>query len=216
MAEVLGWTARLHPQFRFAAAKTLSDVVVQAWRELPAEADRSFDGGATSWTKRAFDFTRATKDKLEASVGVKPQQATYLQYQVEGGRRSPRNVALRLPSVVQLDAQGNMPPGLVRQLIARAKAGKRATRAQSRRFKVSQELDLFYGEPGDGRPAGIYQRVVHSATKHVLVPIVVFPRRQAVYTERRLDFYAFADRIVRRNFEPTLLRNWHAAVASMR
>ena len=214
--KVLGETARLHPQWLFAVAKAMSDTVVEIAKGLPDEANRSFEGGATRFTKQGFEYERATKEKLEAAVAVRPLQAQYLYFQVEGGRRPPRRIAQRLPSVVDLDPQGNIPRGLIRQLIARAKAGKRVTRAQSRKFKVSQEVDLFYGEPGDGRPAGIYKRVVLSATRHQLVPIVVFPKVDAVYRRKPFDFYGYSAKRALATFEANLDRAWSLALATAR
>lgn len=216
VTEVLGWTARLHPQFRYAVARTLTDVMSEVKRGLPAEVERSFEGGAVDYTKRGFYIEPARKESLVSAVAVKDDQAKYLRYQIEGGRRSPTHVALRLPSVVQLTAQGNLPSGLIRQLIARAKAGKRALKRQAKRFGVSQAVDLFYGDPGDGRPPGIYKRIVRSSSQHQLVPIVVFPKRDAVYKERRFDFYGFADRTVRKSFDAALERNWREALATAR
>lgn len=213
IAEVLGFTARLHPQFKFALAKTLTDVVKAAQRVMPAEMQSAFDKGASEFTQRSVHITPARKETLQATVGIKDKQAAYLHYQVEGGTRNPKNKALRLPSVVQLNQYGNVPAGLIRQLVARAKQNKRATKRQAERFGVSQQLDLFYGEPGDGRPAGIYKRVVLSATKHQLVPIIVFPKQPARY-EKRFDFYGLARRTVDREFAPALERNWRAALAS--
>lgn len=214
--EVIGWTARLHPQFQFAVAKALTDTVRDIQQTMPAEVMSAFEGGAVDFTKRGFYITPARKDKLEAAVGAKDKQAEYLRWQVEGGRRPPKRQAVRLPSVVQLTAEGNLPFGIIRQLVARAKAGKRATRTQSRRFGISQALDIFYGEPGDGRPAGLYKRVVLSATRHQLVPIVVFPKRDASYTRRPFDFYGKAARITHQRFEPNLDRAWRLALATAR
>lgn len=213
--QVLTDAARMHPQFRFAVAKAMTDTMRMVQAGLPAETVHSLDR-PVEFTKRGFYMQPARKDNLQASVGVKDAQAQYLQYQVEGGRRAPRNVALRLPSVAQLNQYGNIPAGLIRTLIARARAGKRATKAQARRFGVSQQIDLFYGDPGDGRPAGIYKRVALSATKHQLVPVIVFPKQAASYTERRLDFYGFSDRTFQREFGPALDRSWRQAFATAR
>lgn len=214
LTEVIGQTARLHPQFRFAAAMALTRSVKAARDGLPAEMGRTLDR-PTLFTQGGTYLQAARKDKLEATVGIKDRQATYLTYQVEGGTRAPSRQALRLPAVVQLNEFGNMPAGLVRSLVQRAKAGKRATKGQARRFGVSQQVDLFYGEPGDGRPAGIYKRVSLSATRHQLVPVVVFPRRAAKYT-RRFDFYGFSERAIARVFPAEMARAWGEALASAR
>lgn len=215
MVDVLGWTARFDPQFRFAAAKGLTDTMRQVSDLMPAAAQSAFQGGAVEFTRRAFVVAPARKDNLSASVAVKPVQAEYLQYQVEGGRRSPKRQALRLPSVVNLTAEGNLPAGLIKALVARARVGRRATASQARRFGVSRAVDLFYGEPGDGRPAGIYKRVANGS-RNQLVPMVVFPKQAARYAERRLDFYGIADRGTQRLFDRALDAAWKLAQATAR
>lgn len=205
---------KLHPQFRFAAAKALTASVVAARNAMPGEIDSVLDR-PTTFTKNGFFIQAARKDTLEASVGVKDRQAEYLQYQVEGGDRAPKRKALRLPSDVQLDGAGNLPAGTIARLVQRAQAGKRATKAQGRRFGVSTQVDLFYGEPGDGRPAGIYKRVPLGDGRTRLVPVVVFPRTSARYT-KRFDFHGVAERIVTRSFSVELDRAWEVALASAR
>ena len=214
LGAVISDAQRLHPQFRFAAAVALTRAVRNARESMPAEVGRVFDR-PSMFTSSGFFMTPARKDALQATVGVKDRQAQYLHWQVEGGARAPARQALRLPAVVQLDAHGNLPVGLIRSLVQRARAGKRATRTQARKFGLSQQLDLFYGEPGDGRPAGIYKRVALSATRQQLVPVVVFPKRAARY-ERRFDFHAAAEREVVRTFPAELDRAWREAVASAR
>lgn len=212
--EVLAFTDRLSAQYEFAVASALTRSVKTVREAMPAEVEKALDK-PTPYTKAGFYFTPAQKQRLTAVVGVKDRQAQYLDYQVDGGARAPARRALRLPSQVQLNAYGNLPAGLIRQLVARAKAGKRATKTQAARFGVSQELDLFYGEPGDGRPAGIYKRVVINATKHQLIPLVVFPKQAAQY-ERRFDFRGRARAIVLATFEPALRQAWAKAKATAR
>jgi hypothetical protein len=214
MAEVIDRTRLLHPQFKFAASLALNEAVRAAKDVMPSVQQSVFDR-PTSFTTQGFYTTPSRKDNLQAVVGVKDKQAEYMAYQIKGGRRSPKRKALRLPSVVELNAHGNLPAGLIRQLVARAKAGKRATAGQGKRFGVSTKLDLFYGEPGDGRPAGIYKRVVVSATRHQLVPVVVMPKRSAQY-DRRFDFYGTADKAVRAAFPAALEKAWRRALSTAR
>jgi hypothetical protein len=212
--EVLGYTARLSSQFNFAVASALTETVKTVQAAMPAALEEDLQR-PTRFTKSGFYITPARKDRLVATVGVKAAQAMYLRWQVDGGMRTPTRQALRLPSQVQVDGFGNIPAGLIRQLVARAKANKRTTKTQAQRFGVSQQLDLFYGEPGDGRPAGIYKRVVISATRHQLVPIIVFPKQAARYTQR-FDFRGRARRIVQSTFDATLARTWRKAQATAR
>ncbi len=203
---VLGEVRRLHPQWKFAAALALTRAAAATRAELPAVVEAVLDR-PTPFTRAAFAFTPARKDRLEASVYIRPIQAEYLRYQVEGGTRRPKRIALRLPAVVDLTEHGNLPAGLIRALVARARAGKRATKSQARRFGVSSAADLFYGDPGQGRPAGIYKRVPAGAGRERLVPVVVFPRRSAVY-QARFDFYAEAGFRFEPAFPAELERAW--------
>lgn len=212
--DVISESRKLHPQFRFAAAVALTESVMAARDSMPGQVQSIFDR-PTAFTSTGFYMQGARKETLTASVGVKDRQAQYLAYQVEGGERAPARKALRLPSVVNLNEFGNVPAGLIRQLVTRAQAGKRATKRQSQRFGVSQKIELFYGEPGDGRPAGIYKRVAVNATQHQLVPIIVFPRQPAKYA-RRFDFHGIAARVVERTFGPALDRSWQRALDTAR
>jgi hypothetical protein len=208
--QVLRDTARMHPQFRFACAKALTDTVRMVQGAMPAELESALDR-PTQFTKAGFFIQPARKDNLQAAVGVKDRQAQYMAYQVKGGRRAPTKTALRLPSVVDLNESGNLPANAIKQLVARARAGKRTTKRQAARLKVSSAVDLFYGEPGDGRPAGIYKRVVISPERHQLIPIIVFPKQAASY-ERRFDFYGVSKRIVMREFDRALRSAWDEAL----
>jgi len=212
--EVLSYFDRLGSQYEFAVASALTQTVRDISRAMPAEAEKALDN-PTPYTKGGFFFTRADKRKLVAVVGIKDRQAQYMAFQVDGGTRQPTRRALRLPSNIQLNNFGNLPTGAIRQLVARAKAGKRASPGQSKRFGISKGLDLFYGEPGDGRPAGIYQRIVRGPDDQQLVPLVVFPKQPAKY-EQRFDFRGIARRQVEQTFEPALRQAWARAKATAR
>lgn len=201
-------------QLPYACARALTDTARAVADAMPAEMQQDLDR-PTQFTQRAMYVTPARKDNLEAVAGIKDAQAKYLGYQIEGGERMPSRRALRLPANVQLDAFGNLPAGLIRQLIARAKAGKRTTKGQAKKSGVSQALDLFYGEPPDGRPAGIYKRVVLGPGRHQLVPIVVFPKRGATYRPR-FKFEEAAHRVADAEFPLALDRWWTRAKATAR
>jgi hypothetical protein len=212
--QVIGESSRLHPQFQFATARALTDTVRLVQAAMPAHLDSTLDR-PTQFTKAGFYIQPARKENLTAAVGIKDRQAQYLAYQVEGGTRAPARQALRLPSVVDLNESGNLPAGLIRQLVARARAGRGTTKRQAQRFGISSATTLFYGEPGDGRPAGLYKRVPLGPGREQLVPIVVMPKQPAQY-EPRFDFYAEAQRITEREFEAALARAWHQALATAR
>ena len=192
-AQVISGLGFYAKQARFAMAVALTRTVRDIQDAMPARLEADLDR-PTPFTKRGFVTERATVDNLRAAVVIRPLQAAYLRYQIEGGPRAPSRLALRLPSEVQLNQYGNLPAGLIKQLVARAKAGRRATKGKARRFGVSQGVDLFYGDPGDGRPVGVYKRLVLGPNRHQLVPVVVMPRQSAQY-RRRFDFYGHARRV---------------------
>ena len=187
-ADVAKGLGQMEKQSAFAFASALTAQVKAIAEGLPGQMSSQLDR-PTLFTQRGVFITPARKDNLRAVVGIKDAQAEYLHWQVEGGVRAPRKRALKLPSDVQLDGHGNIPRALIKQLIARADMGRRATKRQRERFGVSRAVDLFYGEPGDGRPAGIYKRVGSGDTGR-LIAIVVFPKRSAAY-RARFDFWGY-------------------------
>lgn len=211
--EVMTWAERASSQYRYAVAVALTQTARTVAKELPKQLAQDLDR-PTPFTLRGFFSSGATKADLTATVGVKDLQAKYLQYQVYGGTRQPARKALKLPEDVRLDAYGNIPRRTLTELIARAKAGKRATAKQGKRLGVSSKVDLMYGDPQDGRPAGVYKRVPVGGRER-LVPVILFPRRAARY-EKRFDFHAEAQRIVAREIGPALRRAWAAAQATAR
>jgi hypothetical protein len=76
-------------------------------------------------------------------------------------------------------------------------------------------VDLFYGDPDDSRPAGLYKRVPQGRCHEHLVPIVVMPKQPAHYTPR-FDFHAEAQRVTEREFEGMLARAWQHALSTTR
>lgn len=194
VAEVVNRINRFTREGRDATAYALTLTARDLHQSYPAKLEADLDK-PTPFTKRGFYVKGANTTTLTAEVGMMSKQAEYLQYQIVGGSRSPRKVALRLPSVVASNQYGNLPAGVIKQLVARAKAGKRTTKKQAKRSGVSHGLDLFYGDPKDGRPPGIYKRVVISADRHVLVPVIVMPKQSASY-RKRFDFYGQGRKVV--------------------
>lgn len=192
-------------QVRFATAKALTDTAAAFKAAIPGALDRQLDR-PTEFTKRGIFLRPARKDNLEAVVGFQQIQAGYLQYQVFGGSRAPKRKALRLPSTIPLDASGNIPPRTIAKLIAAASSGKfgkvvqrrlgldAAGKPGDRRKRGAAGPTIFYGKPrGLDWPVGIYRRVPGRPGK--LVPIIVFPAKQARY-KPRFDLYGLADRVV--------------------
>lgn len=197
---IAGELAKDDPAFRRACATALTNSVRIARDRIRDQLPGIFDR-PTYFTQRGFYTLAATPANLRATLGVMDKQAEYLQYQIEGGSRS-SPAGLKLPSAISLDGYGNIPRGLIRALITRAKSGKRATPGQARRFSIKTSDVLVYGDPGNGMPRGIYRR---DATAHKLIPVIVFPRAKAHY-RRRFDFHGMAEREVDRVFPDQLER----------
>jgi hypothetical protein len=176
-----------------ALTRTASDAANELTRELPKHLDKP-----TPFTMRAFSVARADKRTLTAAVFAKDAQAAYLRWQVDGGSRPPSKVAQRLPNAIKLNDFGNIPRGEIARLIKLAQAGQRLTRARGRRLAISSKVDLFYGDPGNGMPPGVFKRVVQG-TEHKLIPLVVFPKQAAQY-KARLPMHAIVERVVRDRF----------------
>ena len=211
----LAWWARTfaHEQLPYAVKLALDATAADAAADVTKAQASAFDR-PTAFTQRAWSVWRASKAKLEARVFAKDAQAKYLRWQVAGGDRAPNRRALRLPTAVQLDAHGNIPRGEIARLVQLAKAGKRLTKKRGAKLGVSSKVDLMYGEPGDGRPAGIYKRV-GSGDQQRLVPLVVFPQRSARYTAR-LPIEAIVRGVVRARFAAHFRSAWAQARSTAR
>ena len=183
-----------------AVALTKTAKVVQAY--LPAELDKALDR-PTPFTKRGVFITPARRDTLFAVVGIKDIQAKYLRWQFDGGTRAPGAKGLKLPSAVNLNEFGNIPKGVIKQLIGVARRETGLKKRTATKIKVSQKVEIFYGDPADvgGHkfPPGIYKRVNHGGGRHQLIPLIVFPRVAARY-KKRFDFPSFAAKIVDREW----------------
>lgn len=184
-------------QLPFATALALTQTARDAADAVTAALPDYLDK-PTPFTRRAFRVRRAEKRNLTASVYAMDAQAQYLFWQVEGGVRQPTRVAQKLPTAIKLNEFGNIPKGEIARLIQLAQAGKRLTKARGARLGISSEVDLYYGDPGNGMPVGIYKRVV-VGSQHKLIPLVVFPKRGVHYAPR-LPMRAIVERTVRARF----------------
>lgn len=187
-------------QVAFAASRALNATGKAVADAMPSEMQRALDRPAP-FTQRGVRVLRyANKAKLETVVGFMDAQAKYMALQIAGGVRQPGRGGLRLPSAINVNEFGNIPRGLIAQLVAVANKERKLSKVKSRRIKVSNKVELFYGDPEDhgGKryPRGIYKRV-EIGIRHQLIPLIVFPVVAAKY-KKRFDFPAIAERIVNR------------------
>ena len=169
-------------QVPFATALALTNTARDCSKALTEELPKYLDN-PTPFTLRAFAIQRAEKATLRARVFAKDAQGRYLKWQIDGGDRAPTRKLQRLPAEIALNGHGNLPAGEIKRLIALAKAGKRVSKARGARVGVSSKVDLFYGDPGGGRPVGIYKRIV-KGDQEFLVPLVIMPQGPVKYRPR--------------------------------
>lgn len=100
-------------QIPFAVASTLTELAMQlARKEMPELTRKTFQGGATSFTQKAFLYGKATKATLTSRVYAKAKQGEYLHFQVSGGSRFPNRKAIIVPTNnTRLNKLGNITRG---------------------------------------------------------------------------------------------------------
>lgn len=194
-AEVSG----MGKQINFAASRALNAVGKKGAEAMPAEMERTLDN-PTPFTKRGFRVLKyASKTSLSVTVGFMTAQEKYMQFATDGGVRQPGPGGLKLPGAIKLNSFGNIPKGIIGQLIAVANKERKLGKVKARRVAVSNKVDLFYGDPidhgGKPMPRGIYKRVIAGAESR-LIPLVVFPVTPAKY-KPRLDPRAKIEAVVK-------------------
>lgn len=192
----------LSKQVDYAASRALNATGKAVAAAMPGELRRLLDR-PTPFTQRGVRVLRyANRARLETVVGFMDAQAKYMAWQIAGGARRPGREGLRLPAAINRNEFGNIPRGLIAQLVAVANRERKLSRVKARRIAVSNKVELFYGDPEDqgGRryPRGIYKRVSLGA-RHQLIPLIVFPVVTAKY-KPRFPFERIATDIVRREW----------------
>ncbi len=191
-------TAKLGAQARqipFAMSKALNATAKKVVEAMPAEIAKSIDR-PTPFTQRGVRIlSYANKSKLAVTVGFMDTQAKYMAYQIAGGVRQPKSAGIRLPGNVVLNAFGNIPKGLTKQLKDAALQGRLSKdisyklQAFGNRRKKAAPIELFYGQPAGAKwakaPVGIWRRIPGNPGK--LVPVIIFANKPAQY-KPRFDF----------------------------
>jgi len=218
-----GFSERRHST-TIAIALTKTAQIAQ--KEVISEIRTAFDR-PTRWALNSTRLVSATKDKLVAHVWLKDRKgeaasnpAAYMYPQVLGGRRDRKayETALLRAGVLRsneftvpagdfaLDAYGNVPVGVIRQILSQLKAaetsaGYTANKTASVRSRraVSKAGTYFVPRPGSGLPRGIYKRKRVGAqwqTRMVLKIVVGKPHYQ-----QRLRLFAIAQRVADRELQ---------------
>jgi hypothetical protein len=120
-----------------AQAGLLNGMAFGARKSLLKHAETTIQGGPTPFTKRAFTVDKAVPSAatMAAVVKVQPQQARYLQYLINGGKRQAGDPGAGQYDVLvdgtDTNAFGNLRRGFLRKISRQAKA-ERTKRARLR------------------------------------------------------------------------------------
>lgn len=204
----------LGKQVAYAASVALNATGKKVADAMPDEIAKAIDR-PTPFTRKGVRVLKyANKAKLEATVGFLQAQAEYMKWQVEGGTRNPGPAGLRIPAAINVDAFGNIPKGVIGKLIAVARKERGLAKATARRVKISNKVDLFYGDPTDqkGKP---WPRGIYKSVNGQLIPLVIFPVKVARYRPR-LDFPRIAAAVVAREWPQQFDNALRAALATAR
>jgi hypothetical protein len=177
-------------QIPFAAAKALTDTAWDAQRAVTRQIPQKLDR-PTKFTRGAIGVKRATKRKLISEVFVKPVQAEYLKWQIDGGVRRISGVGTGVPTKnKKLNKFGNIPgrkSGLIK--------GK------------NQFIATMRGV------TGVWQRFGGKRNPQVKL-IVAFEK--TVRYEKRLLFYKIVLSVVNSKFAKNFDKSIRLALATMR
>lgn len=200
-------------QIPFAASVAINAVAKKSQEQIEAEMAARFDR-LTPWIKKGLFTERATKQNLQATVGIKDQgtRATphhYLRDHVTGGTRGakpyelvlqslgilpPGWLTIPVPGGIKLDAYGNISKATLKRIIDGI-TNRRAVSTGLGTFR------LIVAKPGQPRTAhlapGIWS-VSRTDTGNSIQPVLLFIR-SAAYNER-LDLHTIVSREVAASF----------------
>lgn len=215
LSAIDGFVARQVP---FAAALALNDVAELVKIEEEAEIKKAIDR-PIGFTQRGIYKTRASKSKLMAEVGVRPIQAGYLVWQVEGGERGPKRRAIPVPVGIVRNSYGNMPKGALAKLLARpdvfiASEGSPATKhlppgIYSRGKRANRKGGLTGRAGGYGTVGNNWQG---RGKKRSTLQLLVAFENSATYEAKRFDFFRAADKKAKAEFRAALERRLAEAI----
>lgn len=235
--QVLGYTARIHPQFSYANALALTRTAMKVRDAVKAELPHVFDR-PTRFTLNSLFLRGATKARQEALVWFKDtgdaSAGEYLKPQVFGGTRPQKRFEKRLQNAgimppgwvavpgkgAKIDSYGNMSSQQLVQLMSVLRAQldpqQNITDRSAKRAKASgKSRDYFVSGPrvaarapnGGRLPFGVYQRIGGKVLS------ILFFVPQAKYSQR-LDFFGIAERTARVEYPVQAQAAWRRAIQS--
>lgn len=249
-------------QIPYAAAraltKTSQDVKEEIVKQMPLFIDRP-----TRWTLNGLYIIPATKTKLMAEIGYKDKSsirvtttnkgqgtpaAYYMEPNVEGGKRNLKGFELALQKAgilppgmfivpgeaCTLDANGNIPHGLIMQILSYFKASKECVGLKShmtpegkaKRLKGTKKVRGYeyivslgkgksgpYGQ-GQHLPAGIWIKEGYGDWGTRVRPIMMFVRTPSY--QKRFPFYEIAQKTINQMLLPRFDEAMKEALLTMK
>ena len=112
-------TRRQKEQIPFAASQTVNQLAYElAKQTLPKKTTEVFEGGATPFTQKAFNYSKSNKRTLIARVFVDEKRQQYMKFMIAGGTRTPNKRAILVATdKAKVNKYGNIPRGTLQQMI---------------------------------------------------------------------------------------------------
>lgn len=212
MPKLEQFTSRQAP---FTIAKALTETAKHVRKAMGESTNTVFDR-PTAFTRNAFAFMPARKDKLQALVFAKDKQARYLKFQVQGGGRRVKGFEKRFGGEGEGDEQSGMQhlvPTRRIKLNASGGVSLATIKAISANLNTSGKANRYFiGKPNGagqnaGRGYGIYARVNNNKR---LEALMVFANKPTY--KKRFDMTAIGGRVVNAQFEGELRKAWAFAL----
>lgn len=192
-------------QFPFIVSLAMNRTMQQIKKNEQQEISRAFDR-PTPFTMNSLQITPATKDNLQASIGLRDfagkgtPASKYLAPEIYGGDRRYKRFELALKSAgilpdgmfavpgkgAALDQYGNMTASYITRILSYLRASPDATQNRARRGKAKALQFFAVSRPNDrSLPLGIYERTGNT------IRLVIAFVKQPLYRER-FKFYDVA------------------------
>lgn len=106
-------------QIPFAASQTINQLAFEISKKvLPKKTQEVFEGGATAFTQKAFNYSKSTKHTLIARVFIDEKREKYMRFMIAGGTRTPDKRAILVATdSSKVNKFGNIPRGTIQQMI---------------------------------------------------------------------------------------------------
>ena len=200
-------------QVPFAASRAINTVARKAKDTMPSVLERLLDKPKPFTTRSGFFTTFSNKANLQATVGLKDKQASYLAALLAGGPRKLKIIEQRFmgrffvpAQAMPLDSYGNVTKA---NLVAIVKAAESGGEWKGKRIVVFPR--------GNGRlPAGVYasnKRNGLKSEKRGLTLLLLFVSRAPGYRQR-IRLREEVGKIVNATFSAEFAKSMAAAVGS--